>query len=278
MSDAPISSTSPAPVPRGRHNPPGNPAAQFDRYGGNDVVHGPDRHVRVKRRQPLTNNEIRGIADRLSRYSSQPEGDLALFYLMLTTGAKPLELARLRVQDVIAPSGAMRSEIGLSAGSSINGVARPLFIKSEVTVEAIVAYVRHRVAKRHGVEPTTRYSGLDPRSPLLLNHDGQAYEIVESPGHGGKRTLCRGILDACRRVFRLSGIDGLCAATLRRTLARRLSDRGATIEQIGAALGIKDRKAIRELLDVPQIELPRLFNEIVGAHRKPRDISTEKSS
>lgn len=241
-------------------------------------MHGPDRHVRVKRRQPLNDNEIQGIADRLSRCSSQPEGDLALFYLMLTTGAKPLELARLRVQDVIAPSGAMRSEIGLSAGASINGVARPLFIKSQVTVEAIVAYARYRVSNGHGVGPTTRFAGLDPQSPLLLNHDGQAYAIVESTGHGGNRTLCRGILDACRRVFRLSGIEGLCAATLRRTLACRLSDRGATIEQIGAALGIKDRKAIRELLDVPQIEFPRLFDEIVGAHRKLRNISTEKSS
>ena len=111
-----------------------------------------------------------------------------------------------------------------------------------------------------------RYAGLDPSTPLLLDHDGQPYEIVESSGHGGKRTLCRGILDACRRVFRLSGIDGLCGSTLRRTLARRLSDRGATIEQIGEALGIKDRKAIRDLLDVQPIDLPQLFDEIVCAH------------
>lgn len=165
MSDAPISGTSSVPVPRGRHNPPVSPAAQFDRHGGIDVVRGQDRDVRFKRRQPLTDNEIRGIADRLSHHSSQPEGDLALFYLLLTTGAKPLELSRLRITDVIAPSGAIRSEFSLSPGSSINGVARRLFIKSEVTVEAIVAYVRYRVANGHGVGTTTGFAGLDPQSP-----------------------------------------------------------------------------------------------------------------
>lgn len=266
MPDAPISSTSPAPVPRGRHNPPESTAAQFNRQGGDDVVHGPDRDVRVKRRRPLTDSEIRGIADRLSRYSSQPEGDLALFYLLLTTGAKPLELARLRVMDVIAPSGAIRSEASLPARASINGVARPVFFKSEVTVEAVMSYVRHRVGKGHGVGTTTRYVGLDPTTPLLLNHDGQPYRIVESSHNGCKRYLCRGILEACRRIFRLAGIDGLCGSTLRRTLARRLSDRGATLEQIGEALGIKDRKAIRELLDVEPIDLPTLFEEIVCAN------------
>lgn len=263
MSDAPISSS--APVARGRHNPPESAAAQFDRHGGNDVLHRPGREVRVKRRRPLTDHEIQGIADRLSRCSSQPEGELALFYLMLTTGAKPLELARLRVKDVIAPSGTIRSEASLPAGASINGVARAVFFKSEVTVEAVMAYVRHRVAKGHGVGTTTRYAGLDPTTPLLLNHDGQPYRIVESSDNGCKRYLCRGILEACRRIFRTAGIDGLCGSTLRRMLARRLSDRGATLEQIGEALGIKDRKAIRDLLDVQHIDLPTLFDEIVCA-------------
>jgi integrase len=259
-------STSPGPEARGRNNPPGSPVAQFDRHAGSDVVHGPDRNVRVKRRQPLNDNEIRGIADRLSRCSCQSEGDLALFYLLLTTGAKPLELARLRVKDVIAPSGAIRSEASLPARASINRVARPVYFKCEVSVEAIIAYLRHRVAKGYGVGTTTRYAGLDPTTPLLLNHDGKPYRIVESSDNGCKRYLCRGILEACRRIFRTAGIAGLCGATLRRTLARRLSDRGATIEQIGEALGITDRKAIRDLLDVQHVDLSTLFDEIVCAN------------
>ncbi len=266
MSDATISSTSPDPEARGRDCPLGSPVAQFDRHAGNDVVHGPDRDVRAKRRRSLTDNEIRGIADRLRRYSSQPEGDLALFYLLLTTGAKPLELARLRVKDVIAPTGALRREACLPAMASINGMARPVFFKSEVSVEAIMAYVRYRVARKHGIGTMTRYAGLDPTTPLLLNHDGQPYRIVESSDNGCKRYLCRGILEACRRIFRTAGNNGLCGATLRRTLARRLSDRGATLEQIGEALGISDRKSLRDLLDVQHVDLSTLFDEIVCAN------------
>lgn len=61
MSDATISSTSPGPEARGRDSPPGSPVAQFDRHAGNDVVHGPDRDVRAKRRRSLTDNEIREL-------------------------------------------------------------------------------------------------------------------------------------------------------------------------------------------------------------------------
>lgn len=234
--------------------------------------------MRTKRRTPLTDDEIQSIAARLNRHSRQSAADLALFYLLLTTGAKPLELARLRVKDVIGPSGAIRRETTLPAIVAINHVVRPIFLKSEVAIEAIQAYVRYRVAKGQGVGDAKRYAGLEPSTPLLLDHDGQPYPIVESSGRRGKRTLCRGILDACRRVFRLAGIDGLCGSTLRRTLVRRLSDRGATIDQLGAALGIRDRKAVRNLLDGPQIALPQLFNDLVGNRREARQIDEEGQS
>lgn len=278
MPDAPFSTPSSDQVARGGDRRPPRTIGDWDQHGPRVRAVGADGDMSAKRRTPLTDNEIQSIAARLNRHSRQSAADLALFYLLLTTGAKPLELARLRVKDVIGPSGAIRRETTLPAIVAINHVARPVFLKSEVAIDAIQAYVRYRVAKGQGVGDAKRYAGLEPSTPLVLDHDGQPYQIVESSGLRGKRTLCRGILDACRRVFRLAGIDGLCGSTLRRTLARRLSDRGATIEQIGAALGIKDRKAIRDLLDVPRIEFPRLFDEIVGAHREPRDISTENSS
>jgi len=265
MSDAPFSTPSSGRVARGGDHRPPRAIGDWDQHGPRDRAVGADGDTRAKRRTPLTDIEIQSIAARLNRHSRQSEADLALFYLLLTTGAKPLELARLRVKDVIAPSGAIRSEASLPARASINGVARPVFFKSAATVEALMAYVRHRVAKGHSVGTTTRYAGLDPTTPLLLNHDGQPYRIVESSDNGCNRYLCRGILEACRRIFRTAGIDGLCSSTLRRTLARRLSGRGASLEQIGEALGIKDRKAIRDLLDVQQIDLPTLFDEIVCA-------------
>ncbi len=266
MSNALFSSTSSRQLTRGGEHQLHKSAGDCDHQASRDRSVGADGDMHAKRRTPLTDIEIQSIAARLNRHSRQSEADLALFYLLLTTGAKPLELARLRVKDVIAPSGAIRSEASLPSRASINGVARPVFFKSAATVEALMAYVRHRIAKGHGVGTTTRYAGLDPTTPLLFNHDGQPYRIVESSDNGCNRYLCRGILEACRRIFRTAGIDGLCSSTLRRTLARRLSDRGATLEQIGETLGIKDRKAIRDLLDVQQIDLPTLFNQIICAH------------
>ena len=263
MSDAPFPSTSFSQAARGGAQPPDRAVANFDRPGTRVSLPTADHEVCAKRRAPLTDDEIQSIANRLRRYSRRSPGDLALFYLMLTTGAKPLELARLRVQDVIAASGAIRSEARIPAIAAINGVERPIYLKSEVAVDATLIYLQHRVARGQGAGNAPAFAGLDPVTPLLLNHQGRPYEIVESSGNGGNRYLCRGILETCRRVFRLSGIPGLCGSTIRRTLARRLSDRGATIEQIGEALGIKDRKAIRDLLDLHPIALPTLFDEIV---------------
>lgn len=219
----------------------------------------------VKRLTPLTDWEVREIANRISLASTQPERDLALFYLMLTTGAKPLELARLRVKDVITTSGTVRSEAKLPSTIAINGCSRPVFFKSEVVVGAIEAYARHRAARRHGVLSSSKYGGLDPNSVLLLNGEGQAYEIVESSGQGHSRHLCRGILEACRGIFRMSGVPGLCGSTLRRTLALRLLDRRATIAQIAEALGFKDRSSVRKLLKLPRTSLSVLFDEIICA-------------
>lgn len=228
-------------------------------------VDGGRRARNVKRRTALTDYEIRAMTNRIRRLSRHSAADLALFYLLLITGAKPLELAGLRVKDVIAPDGSIRSEANLPRMCAINGVARPLFFKSTVANEAIVQYLRYRVEVGHGLGDTEKYLGLDPASPLLLDHDGHPYEIVAPSGANGKRHLCRGILEACRRIFRLCGVPELCAATLRRTLAQRLKERGASIEQIGQALGLKDRKAVRDLLDTRQVELPELFEQIVSS-------------
>jgi integrase len=237
-------------------------AARPEQAGDAD---GGRRARKVKRRSALTDSEIRAMTNRIRRLSRHSAADLALFYLLLNTGAKPLELARLRVKDVVAPNGSIRSEANLPSKCAINGVARPLFFKSTVANEAIAQYLHHRVEMGHGLGDRSKYVGLDPATALLFDHHGHPYEIVAPSGANGKRHLCRGILEACRRIFRLCGVPGLCAAAVRRTLAQRLYERGASIEQIGQAMGLKDRKAVRDLLDVRQVELPELFEQIVSS-------------
>jgi hypothetical protein len=67
----------------------------------------------------------------------------------------------------------------------------------------------------------------------------------------------------CRQVFRHAGVTGLTVELCRRSLAWRLACRGATHEQIGEALGVRDAKAVRALLRHPAVEASVLFTDLV---------------
>lgn len=219
--------------------------------------------VKGKRQTPLSDAEIHDIAASVRLRSSHSSADVALFYMMLATGAKPLEIARVRIRDVLEPSGAVKRAAVLSADATIGGEARPLFLRSQVLREALADYMRFRISRKHGLGRDERFGGLDPESTLFLDANGLPYSINTSAGQGASRHLCRGMLEACRRIFRLSGIPGLCGTTLRRTLAGRLDRRGAKLRQIGTVFGIKDLKSARELVGEKDVALGDLFDEIV---------------
>lgn len=231
----------------------------------------------TKRRTPLTHDEVHEIVRRVHSGIKLSSPPIALFYALLATGAKPLELARLTVRDMVAPDGSIRIESTLPAAAAICGVSRPLYLRSQTVRLALADYVRFRVRLQHGTTDSASYHRLDPESMFFLDSSGQAYEIEQTIGQDGARSRGRGMLEACRRIFRLSGIKGLCTNTLRRTLANRLHQRGATEDEIGEVLGIKDRKTVRELLDIPPARtksVSEMFDEIVPTPERPRDQDT----
>lgn len=232
-----------------------------------------------KRWQALTHAEVHAIASKVRLNGRHASADVALFYMLLATGAKPLELARVRVRDLLAADGSIRPDTTLPAEASICGEARPMHLRSKTVREALADYVRFRCANGHGTAGSTRYHRLDPDSMFFLDARGRAYPI-ESKGPKGNRYLCRGMLEACRRVFRQSGIPGMCSKTTRRTLANRLHSRGATLDEIAVILGMKDRKTVRQLLDLPPVRpqnLAELFDEIVPMPGRARDHGASSS-
>lgn len=51
--------------------------------------------------------------------------DVALLHVLFSTGARPLEIARLEVRDYLAEDGSVREESLLPAKAAVNGKARP---------------------------------------------------------------------------------------------------------------------------------------------------------
>lgn len=212
----------------------------------------------------LSDADVRLALQRARLRSPMPTRDVALVALLFATGARPLELARMSIGDYLREEGGVRAVSLLRAEVSVNRKERPLYFVSPGLHQALAAYLdeRRRVCKASGA--ATRYLGFDPEERLLLNDAWQPYKVEEFMGAREKRRfLCRAMLVTCRKVFHRIAMPGVSALTVRRTVAARLAERGADEKQIGAILGIYERKAVRGLLPQPPRSLEDLMYGLV---------------
>jgi hypothetical protein len=84
------------------------------------------------------------------------------------------------------------------------------------------------------------YRGLDPESRLFLTGDGREMPIKVRAVGNRKHHLCDVIHDIYRKTFARAGLKGVSALSARRTIAKRLTERGCDVNQIGEVLGLKE--------------------------------------
>lgn len=90
------------------------------------------REVRI-----LSEEEVAAGARRVQARSPQPLEDLALYYMLSATGARPLEDARPQVRDYLTADGSVRRASEMRAAVAINGRWRPLYLRSKRLDEAL---------------------------------------------------------------------------------------------------------------------------------------------
>lgn len=224
-----------------------------------DLSHAPA----TKEERILTADDLAIAVVRIRGRSQQPQRDVALFYMLCATGARPLEIVRLRVRDYLQPNGEARRESEMPATASISGKARPLFFASSKLDEAMGGYLRERLERGHGIGDAGAFRGLDPEAPLFLTAAAEAFHVTQYGSDGQRRYLCRPILETYRKLFRYAELDGATPMSIRRTLVARLYDRGADEEQVGLVLGISDRGAVRELFPRTRPAIATLVDELV---------------
>lgn len=216
------------------------------------------RHTRI-----VSNEEIAQAAQRIKGRSSRPWHDLALFYMLFATGARPLEIARLVVRDYLDENGRVRQESEMRAEVAITGKTRPLHFSSNRLNEVLALYLQERLAQKLGVRDENAYRGLNPDSPLFLSAMGEGFKITPYGKEGQRRFLCRPILETYTKLFRYSELQGVTALSARRTVISRLYERGADEDQVGLLLGIGERSAVRELLSRRKPTIAVLVDELV---------------
>lgn len=208
---------------------------------------------------------------KIAQHSRCVERDSALLRILFSTAAKPLEIARLEVQDYLDASGEVRHHSRLRADIAVNHKERPLLFCDPTLTTAIDAYLDRRRTDRMATHELTSYRGLQPDSRLFLSRTGKPMAVKRS-GPGSPHLVCKEIHEIYRRIFAHGGHSGINTAMARRLAAHRLQVNGANVEEIGAALGVKKLAVYKLLQSIdgdPSVVRVRTSNIAgVDAHRK----------
>lgn len=223
----------------------------------------PKRSSEPRAMRIVSLEEIVQAGRRIKARSGRPWHDLALFYLLFATGARPLEIARLEVRDYLNLDGSVRRASEMRAELAITGKARPLYFVSTRLDEALGLYLDERLKAGLGVGDPNAYRGLDPGSRLFMSATGEGFKITRYGNADQRRFLCRPILEAYRKLFRYGDLRGVTALAVRRSVVSRLYERGADEDAVGLILGISERSAVRELLARHKPTVEQLLNELV---------------
>lgn len=189
--------------------------------------------------------QIGMLLKKIDRHSHSPLRDKALVHVLFSTGAKPLEIAQLTVQDYLDAAGQVRRVSVLRAEIAANGADRPLLFDCGETISAIDAYLAERAGAGRNSMEAASHRGLDPASRLFLSREGRPFHLLRTQG-GMRQAVCKEIHDIYRRIFSHAGLAGVHTACARRMTALRMKARGAATQEIAEALGVK-RAAVRKL-------------------------------
>ena len=222
----------------------------------------PPRRAEEPSLTDLDEAELLGGIRRLRRLSENASRDVALLLVLLCTGAKPLEIARLQVQDYLCADGAVRRESRLRDGTAIQGSERIVFFDSERACGAVDAYLEQRLRRRMGTTGLPGYRGLEPRSALFLTEHGSPFRI-RSRGPDDARPTCPVLLATYRAIFQRAGWPDVNTQHARRLFAQRLAAKGADKAQLAELLGVRDERSVKRLLERPERPLADLVRDLV---------------
>jgi len=197
-----------------------------------------------------------------------PERDQMLLWITHTTGIRVTELAQLRIDDVLHPSGAIRAECYLRAKITKGCKPRNIHLTHPKCVQAIEAWLEVRHQRNWGCSQEAAYRGLLPHSKLVLSHKGQSFELAIKRrllDTGPKEYwVCDSLQQALSRLYRQAGIKLGSSHSGRRTLAARVLAETGDVEAVQAILGHSELDHTKPYLTVNQ-EAIRLAFELALA-------------
>ncbi|PHV14142.1 hypothetical protein CSQ90_25185 [Janthinobacterium sp. BJB303] len=127
------------------------PTAHLIRAHGKDYLKALEHFVPLAKQAAttilpiITQAHIDQLVLHTARHSRCKQRDIALLLILIHTGARPNEIARLTVANYIDAAGQHRSPPWLPAGAASNGIARPLLLRDATVLYWLDAYLAWRL-------------------------------------------------------------------------------------------------------------------------------------
>ncbi|PUB03694.1 phage integrase family protein [Paraburkholderia sp. GV068] len=213
--------------------------------------------------------QIRHLLAVTAATSRHPERDSLILLLGITCGMRVSEIAQIEVQDVLFPSGAIRSEVSLRAAITKGCRQRCVYLTHPKTVSALECYLSHRIARDMGTELTAeRYRGLAPSSCLVLAGKGRKFAMntkrrINEAGEQVDYAACDSLQSHVTKLYRDAGIRGGSSHSGRRSFASNLVEQGHDIETVQQLLGHGQLDHVRPYLAVSDRKLRQMFCEVL---------------
>lgn len=213
----------------------------------------------------LTGAQLRHLMRVTAATSRMPGRDRLVLLLGLTCAMRVTEIARVLVDDVLLPSGALRSEVSLRAAITKGCQQRCVYLTHRATREALDAYIEWRWNTGFATElDRRRYRGLSPQTALIVTRRGSAFELTKKP-----RVLASAQLedywafDALQAhvtgLYKAAVLRNCSSHTGRRTFANRLLSKGHAVETVQQLLGHAHLDHADAYLDVQAAVLEEMF-------------------
>jgi integrase/recombinase XerD len=191
----------------------------------------------------LKPGQIRHLLRVTTVTSRHPERDCLVLLLGLTCGMRVSEISQIEVQDVLFPSGAIRSEVSLRAAITKGCRQRLIYLTHPQTIAALEAYLAYRIERGWRMEQTPeRYRGITPDSKLVLTLKGQKFYMntkrrINEAGEQIDYLACDSLQAHVTLLYKDAGIKGGSSHSGRRTFADGVLRKTGDIEVVQQLLG-----------------------------------------
>ena len=171
------------------------------------------------------------------------------------------EVAQITIDDVLTPSGIIKSEIHLRAALCKRRRPRSIWI-SKLTKQILQEWFDYRKAHHLATTFDDAYQGLNPASKVVLNSRGRSYSMkrktrINQAGQEVHYLACDSLELMIRNCYQRVGLKGCSSHTGRRSYGTNMNMQGVELHLIQRALGHKNASMSLTYIDISSTQVSK---------------------